>query len=563
MYDQQIRISDLLFNIKVLKDKIAAFESGDQYRRIKEENRRIVADRDLQIRQLKKELAKAHAETVGVRKRWSQTCDDVVAEKETALRACDRKLKKMQDRMYEAERQRDEYKDKLHQKTLELYAAQTKIEELQGIIQKLTAEVNRDYTNSGISSSMAPNHKKIQNGREKTDRKPGAQKGHPHHGRKRLEPGQKVQIPAPEEFLDSNRYRPTGKNVCRQVVGFRLIPVVVDYETPEFICLATGKRVHAKFPEGVKDDVNYDGTVKGMAYYLNNKCNVSIENTRSFIRDASGGKLDLSSGMICQLSKEFSEKTQEERNEIFRELLASPSMHADFTFGRVCGTTAVVMVCVAGDLILYQGKEKKGHEGVKGTPVELYQNTIISDHESTFHNYGSKHQECLVHVERYLRSSIENDPKRTWDEEMLDWIKEAIHYWNTCKGNDEEPAAEKVADFESRYDAIIGKAGEEYEYEPADKYFKDGYNLYRRLSEDKEDYLLFLHESDVEPTNNAAERAGRKYKRKSAAAMGFRSMAGHNYYCDGLTIMVTMQSKGENIFEGLAKRFGQILTEAE
>ncbi|MCD7834389.1 MAG: transposase [Lachnospiraceae bacterium] len=110
---------------------------------------------------------------------------------------------------------------------------------------------------------------------------------------------------------------------------------------------------------------------------------------------------------------------------------------------------------------------------------------------------------------------------------------------------------------------IIRKAGDEYEYEPADKYFRDGYNLYKRMSEDKENYLLFLHESDVEPTNNAAERAGRKYKRKSAAAMGFRSMAGHNYYCDGLTIMVTMQSKGENIFEGLTKRFGQILTEAE
>ncbi|MCC8127696.1 MAG: transposase [Clostridiales bacterium] len=563
MYDQQIRTSDLLFNIKLLKDKVTAFESGEKYQQIQKEHRRIVADRDRQIRQLKSELAEAHAETVDVRNRWFQTCEDITAEKEAALTAKDRELKKMEKRMYEAEHQRNEYKDKLHQKTLELYAAQTKVEELQGTIQKLTAEINRDYTNSGMSSSMKPNHIKIQNGREKTGKKPGAQEGHPHHGRKRLEPDRKVQIPVPEEFLDSSKYRPTGKNVCKQVIGFRLTPVVIDYETPEFICLATGKHVHAEFPEGVRDDVNYDGSVKGMAYYLNNKCNVSIGNTHSFIKEASGGKLDLSSGMICQLAKEFSEKTQEERNEIFRSLLASPAMHTDFTFGRVCGNTAAVMVCAAGDLVLYQGKEKKGHEGVKGTPVELYQNIIISDHESTFLNYGTGHQECLVHVERYLRSSIENDPKRTWDEEMLNWIKEAIHYWNTCRESGEEPAAGKAADFESRYKAIIGKAREEYEYEPADKYFKDGYNLYKRLSEYKEDYLLFLHNSDVAPTNNAAERAGRKYKRKSAAAMGFRSMAGHNYYCDGLTIMMTMQSKGENIFEGLTTRFGRIMTEAK
>lgn len=563
MYDQQIRISDLLFHIKLLKDKVAAFESGEQYRRIQEGHCRIVADRDRQIRRLKNELARAHAETVDVRERWFRTCEDVIAEKEAALAAKDRELKTMEKRMYEAERKRDEYRDKLHQKTLELYAAQTKQEDLQGVIQKLTAEVNRDYTNSGISSSMKPDHTKIQNSREKTGRKPGAQKGHPHHGRKRLDPDRKIQIPAPEEFLDSSKYRPTGKKVCRQVVGFRLIPVVIDYETPEFVCLATGKRVHAEFPEGVKDDVNYDGSVKGMAYYLNNKCNVSIENTRSFLTDASDGKLGLSSGMICQLSKEFSQKTQEERGEIFRGLLASPAMNTDFTFGRVSGGTAAVMVCAAGDFILYQGKEKKGHEGVKGTPVELYQHTIISDHESTFHNYGTGHQECLVHVERYLRSSIENDPKRTWDGEMLDWVKEAIHYWNMCRETGRKTEETKTADFEAKYDAIIGKAKEEYEYEPADKYFRDGYNLYKRMSENRDDYLLFLHDPDVAPTNNAAERAGRKYKRKSAAAMGFRSMAGHNYYCDGLSIMATMQMKAENMFDGLAKRFGRILTGAE
>lgn len=193
------------------------------------------------------------------------------------------------------------------------------------------------------------------------------------------------------------------------------------------------KRIHAEFPKGVKDDVNYDGTVKAAAYILNNECCVSIEKTKEFLKEISAGKIDLSTGMICGLAGEFSKKTETERNQIFLELLASDHMHVDFTFGRVNGKQGTVIIYKSGDSVLYQGKEKKGHEGVKGSPAEFYEGTIISDHEATFLNYGTRHQECLVHVERYLRSSIENEPELEWNKEMLEWIKEAIHYSNSLE----------------------------------------------------------------------------------------------------------------------------------
>jgi len=119
----------------------------------------------------------------------------------------------------------------------------------------------------------------------------------------------------------------------------------------------------------------------------------------------------------------------------------------------------------------------------------------------------------LVHVERYVRSSIENEPKLKWNKQMLEWIRSSIHYYNGIQ----EGAAvdeEQVAQFEARYDEIIEKAREEYEYEPPSGYFRDGYNLYKRMSDDKEDYLLFLHDPSVEPSNNLAERSGRSLKER-------------------------------------------------
>ena len=119
---------------------------------------------------------------------------------------------------------------------------------------------------------------------------------------------------------------------------------VVECVTPEYVSKVTGKKIHAEFLEEAKDDVNYDATVKAAAYLLNNQCNVSISKTAEYLKEVSRGKLTLSAGMICGLSKEFSEKTREERDRIFLELLASPHMHVDFTFGRVNGKQGSVMI---------------------------------------------------------------------------------------------------------------------------------------------------------------------------------------------------------------------------
>lgn len=554
MFNQTWQESNLLFHMKLLKDKVHALESGEKYQKLQEEHRRELTQKDRQIKKLEKEVARSHAETIDVRNKWLQTCEDVLGEKDRELARKDRELQEMEKRMLDALRQRDEALGKLRKKNAELSAVKIQLYEAQGEITQLTARINKDYTNSSKSSSASPNHGKIHNNREVTGRKPGGQRGHSHHGRKRKEPDQIIPIPAPVEYTDNDNYRPTGRSIRKQLIRLYVSTEVVEYVTPEFRNQTTGQRVHATFPEGVRDDVNYDGSVKAAAYLLNNECYVSIGKTQTFLREISDGKIDLSTGMICNLSRQFSEKTQEERDEIFLNLLASPSLHADFTFGRAGGKQAAVIICTTPDLVLYQAREKKGHEGVKGSPVELYRGTIISDHESTFQSYGTRHQECLVHVERYLRASIENEPGLEWNAEMLEWVKSAIHYWN--EGKDGRGTQEnRVSEFEARYGQILEKAKKEYEYELPSEYFRDGYNLYKRMEADKEDYLLFLHDPSVAPTNNLAERNGRKFKRKAAQVMGFRSMEGVSYFCDGLSILQTLKSKGEKLYKAVALRF--------
>lgn len=549
-------MTNLQYEVKNLKKLVESFRSGERYIQMEKEYRKMTAGLEREIRHLKEELAAAYAQIVRIREQWFQIFEDMEKEKEAALAKKDKDIKKAAAAMYEAFRQRDEALRRLHEKNLELYEVKTNLEDEKGKNLELTARINRDYTNSSKSSSQSPNHGKIQNGREKTGRKPGGQPGHSHHKRKWQEPSRVIEIPAPKELVSSEEYHPTGRLIRRQKIVLHITTEVAEYVTPEFVSRVTGKKKHAAFPDGVKDDVNYDATVKAAAYLLNNQCYVSVNKTREFLKEVSCGKLNLSAGMICRLSKEFSKKTQKERDEIFLKLLASPHMHVDFTFGRVNGKQGTVIICTSEGKVLYQGKEKKGHEGVKGSPAEFYEGTVISDHEAALLHCGSRHQECLVHVERYLRSSIENEPGLEWNRQMLEWIKEAIHYRNSIAEGAKADKA-KTEELAARYGKILDKAKEEYEYEPPGGYFRDGYNLYSRMSEDREDYLLFLYDPSVPPTNNAAENAARKYKRKNAQAMCFRSEEGRDYFCDGLSVMESMKAEGENLYEGVVKRFQQ------
>lgn len=548
----------LRIRLKTAEDKVRAFESGEKYVRMQEQFKATFREQNARIRKLEYELGRAHAETVSVREKWPEIFDDVYRDANAGKSSLRKEIVRLEQRVLEAERQRDaaleRLRDEQRDKKHELYELKTALYEAEQKIAALTARINKDHTNSSKPSSQSPDHKTIPNGREKSGKKPGGQKGHIHQERKHMEPTEVIAIPAPSIYREDPNFKETGNTIRKQLVKLHVGVEVVEYHTPEFRNRTTGQRVHAAFPEGIKDEVTYDGTVKAFAYLLNNECYVSIGKTQNFIKEVTGGKLALSAGLICNLSKQFSEQTKEERDEIFLKLFCAPVMHADFTFGRMNGSQTSVMICAAGDTVLYQGRSKKGDEGVAGSPLEFYDGILISDHEAALIKHGSQNQECMAHIKRHLINSIENEKGLTWNTMMKEWIKDAVIYWNEIHdGGEEEP--ERAAGLLQRYDEIIAKAKEEYEYEPPSEYYKDGYNLYKRMEEEKERYTLFLQDPAVEPDNNLAERCARKFKRKAAQVMCFRSQDGVDRFCDGLSVIQSIKAAGKNIYEAVTERF--------
>ena len=276
MYDVWDR-QELLFKIKLLQDRVDAFESGRKYSVMVKEHK-IARESDFRVMErLRKDLAQERAEKIRIRNLWFGTCEDILKEcsrtiarkekeYERDLKEKDAFIQKLQTEIQRLEEKLGTEHEKYLRQIEETYEARTQLEEEQEKNKALAAKLRKDYSNSSRSSSMSPNHKTIHNSREKSGRRPGGQPGHEHHGRKRQEPTETREIPAPDKYLEDPDFRPTGRIVRKQLVKVHVVTEVIEYWTPEFRNVRTGQRVHADFPPGITDDVNYDGTVKALAY---------------------------------------------------------------------------------------------------------------------------------------------------------------------------------------------------------------------------------------------------------------------------------------------------------
>ncbi len=550
-------ISDYMYENSLLRKRIKELESGEALASMKKHYSQAIAAEIRKNHALEKRIAHLDILLEKMQEKWFQTCDDLYQEMLNAEKNHKKEIDRMQEKIWEVERQRDAALDKAQQRAEELYKIKTELEEEKGKNQELQARIKKDHTNSSKPSSANPNHETIPNGRETTGRKPGGQPGHAHHPRKPQQPDTTHILPDPVAFKDKTRYVPLDDYEKRQVISAAFTTNVVEYVARKYKDKATGKIVYAEFPEGVDNDVNYDGSIKALAYLLNNDCNVSIGKTKEFLREVSDGKIDLSVGMICNLVNEFSKKTESERNDIFLELLSQPVLHADYTFQRVEGKLGTVLiVCAPDGTVLFQAKEKKGDEGIKGSPLEMYNGTVVSDHEAAFVKCGDRHQECMSHVKRYAIGSTQNEPKLQWNKDMTKWVSNSIHFHNQVNNGAPYDTA-TAGTLLKEYDDIMAEAQEEYDYEPPTKYYMDGYNLFKRLRDYKEDYTLFLRDPSIPPTNNAAERHARAVKRKSHQMMVRRSRKYDEAFLDGLTITRTLKGKGEKLYKKLTEYFNR------
>lgn len=520
-----------------LSKKLDYYESGKAFEDLNKEHDKEIRSLQYKLKQSERDYAK------------------LLARDEKNIKEIDRLRQVIHDKDDEAEELIREYRNSLNEYKKLIDELKKQIDDLNGKVKKMSAQLNRDYTNSSIPSSRDENHKKIANSRIRTGRKPGAQTGHRPAYRTPMTPTEPVVHLIPEEVsANPEEWEKTEARRIRQVIDAKMTVTCVQYEAYAYRNKKTKQIIYSAFPANVVNEVNYGEGIKALCCLLTTYCNVSIRKTGELIRELTDGKLKISTGTIAKLPEELKDRTEKERRQIISRLMASPCLHSDATSIRISGEKWNIYVTANGDGVIYTLSKTKGIEGIRKTPLKDYLMAVIHDHDMSYYNrefqFG-EHQECLAHIIRYCQDSIDNEPDKTWSRLMKPHIQLIIHRYKSGDLKEEE-----LEGLIQRYDEILEIAEREYRERPATKYYREGFNLARRLKKYRDETLAFLTSTTVsEYENNLSERLLRACKRKGHAVISFRSDNSVSAYCDVMSLIKTAELNNRNILDVLKKGF--------
>lgn len=418
---------------------------------------------------------------------------------------------------------------------------------------RLRSIINNDSSNTSLPPSTDQKGGKPANtfnGRKKTGRKSGGQKGHA---------GTTLTKSEIEEKISSGRCRheirtigkPTGQNyVTKYVVDLKVEPVITE------IRIYADENGKFHIPPEYRSDVTYGADVKALAVSLYSEGVMSNDRIASFLNAAGNGELGLSEGSVYGFCRRFSKASERSIQGLEQELLNQDVVATDATQVTVNGEQNYIRNFSIKNTVVYHAMKSKSIEALRQLDfLKRYAGILLHDHETALYHFGTDHAECNVHIIRYLRKNTEETGNQ-WSADMISLLCEMNRRRKeyASQGNSALPA-EMITDYEGKYFFLLKKGHEENRTTTHRYAKKDETTLLNRMEKYSHNHLLFLHDFSVPFDDNISERDLRKAKNRQKMAGGFRKDSGQEMYCSIMTIIETLKRREMGIIENIKKLF--------
>jgi hypothetical protein len=412
--------------------------------------------------------------------------------------------------------------------------------------ERMKRTLNNDSSNSSLPPSSGQKGKKANayNGRTKSGKKCGGQKGHSGKTLTKAEIEKRI-ADGELEHKVVGFGKESGRYVSKYVLDLQIIPTVTElrfYESDE------GRMA---IPAQYQSDVTYGPVMKAIAVDLYSEGVVSNDRISEFLKALSGNLLNPSTGSIYGFCDAFRAKSRESVRQIEEELMNAPTLYTDATVVTVNGKQAYIRNQSTEGAVLYSPMEKKDTDTLRKTGIlSAFSGTLVHDHEAALYQFGTGHGECNVHLLRYLKKNTE-ETGNEWSSEMSALLGEMN---NTRKERIAEllPLTEdELLSYGKRYDLLVAKGIEENKKTKGRFARNEEKRLLVRLAKYKDNHLLFLHDFSVAFENNLSERDLRKCKNRQKIAGGFRKASGNEMYCNIMSIVETCKRKNLPVFQNI------------
>lgn len=418
---------------------------------------------------------------------------------------------------------------------------------------RLKSIINNDSSNTSRPPSTDQKGGKPANtfnGREKTGRSAGGQKGHA---------GNTLTKAKAEEKIASGRCRhevrtigsASGQNyVKKYVIDLQTEPVITE------IRIYPDKDGVIHIPPEYRSDVTYGANVKALAVALYSEGVMSNDRIAAFLNAAGGGELELSEGSIYGFCKRFAQASQTDIQRLENKLLCQEVVATDATAVTVNGEQNYIRNFSIKDTVVYHAMDSKSMEALRKLDfLNRYAGILVHDHESALYHFGTDHAECNVHIIRYLRKNTEETGNQ-WSGGMITLLGEMNRKRKEFMGQGISMLPERmIREYEAEYFSLL-KKGKEENKKTAHKYARqEERTLLNRMEKYSHNHLLFLHNFSVPFDDNISERDLRKAKNRQKMAGGFRKESGQKMYCSIMTIIETLKKREMGIIENIKKIF--------
>jgi transposase len=393
--------------------------------------------------------------------------------------------------------------------------------------------------------------------RERTDRSPGAQPGHPG--------ATLAQVPDPAERV---RHRPTVCVGCgagladapvvsterRQVFDLPELALRVVEHALEHRRCRCGRVSMADPPAGVGAPTQYGPGVRALATYLLAGQHLPLARTGELLTELLGAPV--SQGSLAGWYTAAADATEPALAVVTAGLAEAEVLGADETGIRVEGGLAWVHAARTDELTLYTVSARRGVAAMTAAgvlPALAADAVLLHDFWAPYWHFDVAHAVCGAHLGRELVGAAEVEGQADWASRLDRLLSEINRTVTEARAAGADALApELLATYRRRYGGLIDAGwAANPEHGPGRRGRRRRprhVNLLDRLDGHRDEVLRYAEDLRVPFTNNGSERDIRPLKIRLKVAGCLRTMAGAEAFCRLRSYLSTARKQGQSAF---------------
>src|SRR5918999_3554950 len=423
------------------------------------------------------------------------------------------------------------------------------VAQLKATVEELAQRLGRNSCNSSQPPSADPPQAPKRARREPTGRRPGGQGGHEGHTRALvpveavdvLMPVKPARCPRCQHPLQGHDPQPQRHQVS-EIPPLR--PVVTEYQLHQLRCPACGTVTRAALPAGVPTG-GFGPRVQAITALCTGAYHLSKRTTQSVLQDLFG--VPLCVGTISNLEhatvQALAERVAEARAYVQGQLAA----YADETGWREGPHRAWLWTVVTAWVTVFAVRLSRGGQVAQELLGERFWGWLVTDRWSGYSWYPPwRRQVCWAHLLRDIEAMCERGGRsREIGEALRAQARQMFYWWHRVRDGTLSHAsfARYMRPIRREVERLL-EAGQTCGAPKTEGACREILKLRQAL-------WTFVRHPEVEPTNNAAERAIRPGVLWRKGSFGTQSAEGSCFVETMMTVVATLKQQHRNVLDYL------------